>query len=81
MVTREMAERGKVCAQLEFDAYKRILGKIRNNLPPHVWVSPERVKVEGRKVVRLWCAYPKIGERAVKRALGVSLESSASTPH
>lgn len=81
MVTKEIAERGTVFAELEFDVYKRILGKMRNNLPPHIWVSPERVKIEGQKVVRLWCVYPKIGKHAVERALGKPIERLATTPH
>lgn len=73
MVTREMVERGKVVAIMDYDVYRRLIATIRNNLPRHVYVSPERVMMEGRKVVKLWCAYPKAGEIAVKRALGEPL--------
>lgn len=72
MVTREMKARGKVVAELEYGVYKRIIGAIRSNLPTHVYVSPERVTKEGRKVVRLWCMHPKAGKEAVERALVVS---------
>lgn len=72
MVTREMKARGKVVAELEYDVYKRIIGAIRSNLPTHVFISPERVTNEGRKVVKLWCMYPKAGKEAVERALGVT---------
>jgi len=61
MVTREMKARGKIVGELEYDVYKRIAGVLRSNLPPHVFVSPERVTKEGRKIVRLWCMYPKVG--------------------
>lgn len=71
MVTKEMRQRGRVCAELDYDTYKRIAGRIRSNLPQHIYASPERVtNKEGRKIVRLWCTHPKIGEAAVKRALG-----------
>jgi len=72
MVTREMKTRGKVVAELEYDVYKRIIGAIRSNLPTHVFVSPERVTKEGRKVIKLWCMYPKAGKEAVESALGVT---------
>jgi len=72
MVTREMKERGKVVVELDYDVYKKMIGAIRSNLPPHLYISPERVTKEGRKVVKLWCMYPKTGKVAVERALSVS---------
>ena len=71
MVTGEMKARGRIVAELDYDVYKRIIGAIRSNLPPHVYVSPERVTKGGRKVVRLWCMHPNAGKEAVERALGV----------
>ena len=72
MVTREVKARGKVVAELDYSLYKKTIGTIRSNLPRHVYVSVERVTKEGRKVVRLWCMYPKAGKEAVERALGVA---------
>ena len=72
MVTREMKDRGRVVAELEYDTYKKIIGVIQSNLPPHVYISPERVKKEGRKVVRLWCSHPRVGKEAVEIALSVA---------
>lgn len=69
MVTRKMKTYGKVVAELDYDVYKAILGSIRIFLPKHVYVSPERVTVEGRKKVRLWCLYPEVGKEAVEQAL------------
>ncbi|MDI6905077.1 MAG: hypothetical protein QMD13_06270 [Candidatus Bathyarchaeia archaeon] len=72
MVTREMKARGKVVVELDYSVYKKMIGAIRSNLPSHVYISPERITKEGRKVVKLWCMYPKTGKVAVERALGVS---------
>ena len=69
MVTRKMKTYGKVVVELDYNVYKAILGSIRRYLPRHVYVSPERVTVEGRKKVRLWCLYPELGKEAVERAL------------
>lgn len=71
MVTKEMRTRGKVVAELDYGVYKDHIGAIRNNLPGKVWVSPEITTIGGKKIVRLWCMYPKIGETAVRRALGL----------
>lgn len=80
MVTKEMTQRGEVVAVLDYDMYTRLIGTINNNLPGrHIFISPEKVKDQkGRKLVLLWCAYPKIAEIAVKRALGIPVEPEAS---
>ena len=69
MVTTE-ARRGRMIAELDYLTYKAVAGKIRSSLPPHVYVSPERITEERGKVVRLWSRYPEAAKRAVQKALG-----------
>jgi len=70
MVTRETKGGGRLVAELDDSTYRAIAGKIRSHLPSHVYVSPERTSVEGKRVVRLWSRYPGAAKKAVQRALG-----------
>lgn len=70
MVTRETKGGGRLVAELDDSMYRAIAGKIRSHLPPHVYVSPERTSVEGKRVIRLWSRYPVAAKKAVQRALG-----------
>ncbi len=69
MVTRETKGEGRLVTELDDSTYRAIAGKIRSHLPPHVYVSPERISEEGKKVVRLWSRYPGAAKRAVQKAL------------
>lgn len=69
MATREAKGGGRLVTELDDSTYRAIAGKIRSLLPPHVYVSPERTSVEGKKVVRLWSRYQEAAKKAVQKAL------------
>ena len=69
MVTYESKRGGVMVAELDDGVYKSIVGEIRKNLPPKVYISPEYVSKEGRKIVRVWCRYPNAAKGVIERAL------------
>jgi len=68
MVTRA-AKQGKMVAELSVGTYNSIVGEVRKYLHSKAYISAERVTVDGKRVVRIWCKYPKAAKNAIKSAL------------